>query len=187
MGGMGGATVPNGASLLLMTVQVARKEVSTFRLPARLSIYGPAWIAETSAPVRRIALDFRAGQWLLGGRSFEMMEVAPEEIVRAGSTHVWELANVGGMMGQQMAHPFHVHGTQFRVLSRSRPTDAVTPARSVREGVVDEGWRDTVLVLPRDTVRLQMRFTKYPGLYLYHCHILEHEDAGMMRNFRVTA
>jgi len=187
MGGMGAGAVPNGASLLLMTVNVARKVASTFRLPARLVSAGPAVRAEPSAPVRRIALDFRAGQWLLGGRSFEMMEVAPDEMVRAESTHIWEVANVGGMMGQQMAHPFHVHGTQFRVMKRSRPANADTPERSVREGLVDDGWRDTVLVLPHDTVQLQIRFTRYPGLFLYHCHILEHEDAGMMRNFRVTA
>lgn len=123
----------------------------------------------------------------MGGRSFEMMAVAADEIVKAESTQIWEVVNVGGMMGQQMAHPFHVHGCQFRVLSRSRPVDAVTPPNSVREGVIDDRWRDTVLVLPHDTVRLQMRFTRYSGLYLYHCHILEHEDAGMMRNFRVTA
>ena len=49
-----------------------------------------------------------------------------------------------------------------------------------------QGWRDTVLVLPGETVRVQVTFTRHPGLYLYHCHILEHEDMGMMRNFRVT-
>ena len=44
----------------------------------------------------------------------------------------------------------------------------------------------TRLVLPGETVRVQVTFTRHPGLYLYHCHILEHEDMGMMRNFRVT-
>jgi FtsP/CotA-like multicopper oxidase with cupredoxin domain len=43
-----------------------------------------------------------------------------------------------------------------------------------------------VLVLPGEAVRVQVTFTRHPGLYLYHCHILEHEDMGMMRNFRVT-
>ncbi len=43
-----------------------------------------------------------------------------------------------------------------------------------------------MLVLPGETVRVQVTFTSHPGLYLYHCHILEHEDMGMMRNFRVT-
>ena len=112
--------------------------------------------------------------------------LADDENVRARSTHIWEVSNVGGMMGQQMAHPLHVHGTQFRVLSRTRPPGAASPPLSVRAGLVDDGWRDTVLVLPNDTVRLQLRFTGYPGLFLYHCHILEHEDAGMMRNFQVS-
>jgi FtsP/CotA-like multicopper oxidase with cupredoxin domain len=193
MGGMGGGmgrrrgaggALPNGAPLLLMTVRVTQKVTSSFRLPARLTTYGPDWALDHSAPVRRITLDFRAGQWLLGGRTFDMMDVAPDETVRAGSTHIWELANIGGMMGQQMAHPFHVHGTQFRVISRVNP-DAPGP-QSVREGLVDAGWRDTVMVMPRDVVRLQVRFTDYRGLFLYHCHLLEHEDMGMMRNFRVT-
>ncbi len=188
MGGMAAeGDVPNGASLRLMTVRVARKEASSFRMPARLSTLGPSWNEVPGAPVRRITVDFRAGQWLLGGRSFEMMAVAPEEMVRAGSTAIWEFANVGGMMGMQMAHPIHIHGTQFRVLSRVRRAGATTPEHSVREGFVEAGWHDSVLLMPEEIVRLQIRFTRFPGLYLYHCHILEHEDGGLMRNFRVTA
>ncbi len=184
-GGMGGASVSNGASLLLSTLKVERPERATFRLPAKLSTFGPEWDVQSGAPVRKIALDFRAGQWLLNGRTYEMDSVAPEEIVRAGSTQVWEVTNAGGMMGQQMAHPIHVHGSQFRVLSRVNTGTGAPP--SVKAGIVDDGWRDTVLVLPHETVRMQLRFTKYPGRYLYHCHILEHEDNGMMRNFDVTA
>ena len=41
--------------------------------------------------------------------------------------------------------------------------------------------------LPGEAVRVQVTFSRYPGLYLYHCHILEHEDMGMMRNFRIHA
>lgn len=50
---------------------------------------------------------------------------------------------------------------------------------------VDQGWKDTVLVMPGDRVKLLMRFADYPGLYLYHCHMLEHEDLGLMRNYRI--
>ena len=56
----------------------------------------------------------------------------------------------------------------------------------VAQGFVDGGWQDTVLVLPGETVRIKIPFTHHPGLYLYPCHILEHEDTGMMRNFRVV-
>ena len=83
-----------------------------------------------------------------------------------------------------MAHPIHLHGPQFRVLSRTR--GSTTAASSLSEGVVDGGWTDTVLVLPGETVRIQVTFTRHPGLYLYHAHLLEHEDMGMMRNFRVS-
>jgi FtsP/CotA-like multicopper oxidase with cupredoxin domain len=95
---------------------------------------------------------------------------------------VWEFANQPNGMGMDAAHPIHMHGRQFRVLDRTggRATNAL------REGIVDAGWTDTVLVLPGETVRVLVTFTSHPGLYLYHCHILEHEDMGMMRNFRVT-
>ena len=121
-------------------------------------------------------------QWLIGGRSFEMDDVAADETVQAGSTHVWEFRNQANPMGMQAAHPMHIHGPQFRILARRGGS-----ANALREGVVDAGWHDTVLVLPGESVRVQIRFTRHPGLYLYHCHILEHEDMGMMRNFRVSA
>jgi FtsP/CotA-like multicopper oxidase with cupredoxin domain len=115
-----------------------------------------------------------------------MTAVAPEETVAAGSTQVWELDNLAGMMGMQAAHPIHLHGPQFRVLGRQRRPDAGQERTAVSEGLADDGWKDTVLVMPGETVRILVTFTRYTGLYLYHCHILEHEDMGMMRNFRVT-
>lgn len=54
-------------------------------------------------------------------------------------------------------------------------------------GFVDEGWKDVVLVMPGERVRVLMKFTDHTGFYLYHCHILEHEDLGMMRNYLVQA
>jgi len=108
--------------------------------------------------------------------------VAADETVEAGSTHVWEFVNQPNGMGMEMAHPIHLHGRQFRVLDRT----GGRTINALREGIVDDGWRDTVLVLPGETVRVQVTFTNHAGLYLYHCHILEHEDMGMMRNFRVT-
>lgn len=62
-------------------------------------------------------------------------------------------------MGMEMAHPMHIHGRQFRVLDRTG--GRATHAR--REGIVDAGWRDTVLVLPGETVRVQVTFTSHPG------------------------
>jgi FtsP/CotA-like multicopper oxidase with cupredoxin domain len=131
--------------------------------------------------MRRVTIGFQEGEWLLDARTFEMTATMSEENVKAGSTQIWELVNGAGMMGMQMAHPIHLHGRQFRVMSRQGSASA---GAAVSEGFVDAGWLDTVVVMPGETVRIKIPFSHHPGLYLYHCHILEHEDMRMMRNFR---
>jgi blue copper oxidase len=95
------------------------------------------------------------------------------ERVKLGSTEIWTVAN-DGMMG----HPFHVHGTSFQIFSRD---GAPPPAH-------ESGWKDVVLVRSGETVHLIARFDQPAGddhPYMYHCHILEHEDNGMMGQFTV--
>ena len=86
-----------------------------------------------------------------------------------------------------MAHPIHLHGVQFQVIERRVLPELAAGWETVREGYVDDGWKDTVMVMPGERVMLLMRFTDHTGLYLYHCHNLEHEDQGMMRNYLVRA
>lgn len=182
--GMMGETspLPQGAARDLLTFEVGGGVAQPPRpLPERLCTPPPEWQAVASAPVRRVPLTFMRMQWLIGGRTFEMDDAAADETVQAGSTHVWEFHNQPNPMGMAMAHPMHIHGTQFRVLSRSG-----AEGHPLHAGIVDTPSTDTVLVLPGETVRVQLTFSRYPGLYLYHCHILEHEDMGMMRNFRIT-
>jgi FtsP/CotA-like multicopper oxidase with cupredoxin domain len=87
----------------------------------------------------------------------------------------------------RLAHPLHLHGRQFRVLMRQVDPAFAEDWESLREGFTDEGWKDTVLVMPGERVQILVHFTRYSGLFLYHCHNLEHEDMGMMRNYRVVA
>ena len=84
-----------------------------------------------------------------------------------------------------MAHPVHVHGVQFQVVSREVDDAQRAAWETVKDGLVDQGWKDTVLVMPGERVRVVTRFDGYRGLYLIHCHNLEHEDGGMMRHFEV--
>jgi FtsP/CotA-like multicopper oxidase with cupredoxin domain len=86
-----------------------------------------------------------------------------------------------------MAHPIHVHGGQFQVVERAVSPAWKAAADTMSEGLVDDGWKDTFLLRPGERVRIRVRFARHPGLFLYHCHNLEHEDMGMMRNFRVEA
>ena len=94
--------------------------------------------------------------------------------VRLGSTEIWEVSN-----DAEMAHPFHLHGTSFQILSRN----GMAPPDHER------GWKDVVFVRRDETVRLiahfgQLAAQDYP--FMYHCHILEHEDNGMMGQLTVT-
>lgn len=93
----------------------------------------------------------------------------------------------GGGMGMMMAmaHPIHLHGQQFQILSRSIGDQHGSDYATVKDGLINNGWKDTVLVMPGEEVTIIKPFQDYTGLYLYHCHNLEHEDMGMMRNFSV--
>ncbi|GAA0330709.1 multicopper oxidase domain-containing protein [Bacillus carboniphilus] len=103
-----------------------------------------------------------------------------DEKLLKNTTEIWEVSNDSGMgmMGMDgggMAHPFHAHGVQFQILDRN----GQEPPENER------GWKDTFLVYPNETVRAIATFD-HEGIFMYHCHILEHEDAGMMGQFQVN-
>jgi FtsP/CotA-like multicopper oxidase with cupredoxin domain len=127
-------------------------------------------------------MSMMRGQMLLNGRTFDMESVSEDERVMLGTSEVWEFVN-----DSPMAHPMHVHNLHFRVIERSGVTNAAGDAAGLSAGFTDEGLKDVVLVLPGQRVKVLMKFEDHTGLYLYHCHILEHEDLGMMRNYRVEA
>lgn len=190
MGGRMGAPsgLPQGSAFRVLRLRVLRKENSRFRLPARLSQPGflSRQAVENPDQPRVYSLSFMRMQWLLNDSTFEMEAAKENEIFKAGSVQLIEFSNSGmGMMGMmQMSHPMHLHGGQFQLLKRTAGSDDMSAA--LREGLTDEGWKDTILVMPGERVQLMMRFPSFKGLFLYHCHNLEHEDMGMMRNYRVT-
>jgi len=93
---------------------------------------------------------------------------------------------MGGMGMMAMAHPIHLHGQQFQILSRSVPNGGQGDYATVRDGFIDSGLKDTVLVMPGESIRIIKPFQDFTGLFMYHCHNLEHEDMGMMRDFLVV-
>jgi suppressor of ftsI len=196
MGGMMNASaIPLGSEYPLFKIRVAREEKEERKLPERLTNIERLWReqAENAHAPRTIKISMGHMKWLLNGRDFEMTGAAPEEVVKLNSLQVIEFDNgysegqgmgMMGMMG--MAHPMHIHGQQFQILERVVREDRRKDYDSVAPGFVDEGWKDVVLVLPGEKVTLLKRFDDYTGLFLYHCHNLEHEELGMMRNFKVV-
>ncbi len=90
---------------------------------------------------------------------------------------------MGGMMS--MAHPIHLHGQQFAILDRVAEMVDEEAYATVKDGFVMSGLKDTVPVFSGERVRILKPFDDYAGRFMYHCHNLEHEDMGMMREFVV--
>lgn len=184
----------NGEAFDLMLLRVGRARASASRmidvLPVKLSSLAPPPLPEDVAgwPVRPIRLSMDAnGSWFINGLNFHTCKAGPAFEVKRGAREVWEIRN----NMSSMPHPMHVHGTQFRVLSRSiSPPDI--RARSVDaqgRGPQDMGLCDTIVVWPGEIVRLAMDFDQpFSGRqqYMLHCHNLEHEDMGMMLAFAVV-
>lgn len=203
-------TLPHGEETTVLKVNIVQESTEALTLPERLSTierYALSDALNAAAP-RTFEIAMINEVWSLNGRSFEMDAVADDEIVQANTLEVWEFVNVvngdemGGMgnmpghnMGSndevmtedQMAHPMHVHGVQFQVLERIVDDAFREGWETVSAGYVDEGWKDTVLLMPGERVKLLMRFGNDRGLFVFHCHNLEHEDLGLMRNYQVQA
>ncbi len=119
---------------------------------------------------------FRLSGRSINGRSMDMSRV--DEVVTVGETEVWEVTGL-----DDTPHNFHVHDVQFRVLDVGG--EPPTPDLS--------GWQDTVYVQPGRVTRLLVRFEASEGTtdpstpYMFHCHLLTHEDQGMMGQLVVVA
>ena len=99
--------------------------------------------------------------FLINGQAFDHHRIDTQ--VRLNTVEDWEIVNTG-----TMAHPFHVHTNKFQVISHNGQ-----PAPYA-------AWKDVVSVSPGESVRLRMSFRDYVGKTVYHCHVLDHEDRGMM-------
>ena len=145
-------------------------QVEPLPLPERLVEVEP--LPEPST-VRRLTLNHgmamgRGMMFLIDGKPFEANRIDTQ--VRLGTVEDWELTNTG-----VMDHPFHIHVNPFQIVERNGQPEAY------------RAWKDTVLVPVGETVRIRMRFNDYTGKTVYHCHILDHEDLGMMGTLDIVA
>lgn len=120
---------------------------------------------------KEIELAGMAEDVTINGKKFDMDRI--DFTQKMGEVEVWEIYNKPDEMGG-MIHPFHIHGTQFKVIS----INDEEPPENLR------GYKDTISLDPGDRVKLAVKFDQ-PGIYMYHCHILEHEDNGMMGQVKV--
>jgi blue copper oxidase len=200
MGGMmAGSSLPAGGDYPIFTVNVTRTMSDSPSLPQRLSKIARYQLSDAANPGKPvpIAISETPMSALLNGRPYADNDVQESERIPVNSIQLMDIyhSRGGGMRGMgmmggmgmmlSMPHPIHLHGQQFQILERSVDDARVEDYATMREGFVVSGWKDTVLVAPGERVRIVKPFQDFKGLYMYHCHNLEHEDMGMMRQFSV--
>jgi blue copper oxidase len=176
-----------GEALDIMQFNVKRAICATRILPNKLASPLKLPAAKNRIP-RRFRVHMKGLTWLINGKNYHQSMHDIEFVVKGGDAEVWEIRNDI----RSMPHPMHVHGFHFRVIERrGSPRQVGRQALNI-SGITptDLGWMDTVLVWPGEVVKVLVDFS--PALagkntYMFHCHNLEHEDQGLMLNFRVDA
>jgi FtsP/CotA-like multicopper oxidase with cupredoxin domain len=114
---------------------------------------------DTARVAARRVVTFTQG--MVNNRHFDFARV--DFTSKLGATEIWKVENL-----VHMDHPFHLHGFQFQVIERNGTPEPFP------------SWKDVVNVRRRETVKIVVRFDDFPGKWMFHCHILNHEDQGMM-------
>jgi FtsP/CotA-like multicopper oxidase with cupredoxin domain len=165
LGGMmgGGSTSATGVAQTLATIEYRGRAERKWTVPERLGS-APAALPVSSLPLR----TFQLGQGMMmgGGMSFTIngrqfdanrVDAAP----RLGTVEEWMYVNFSAM-----DHPMHLHTNPFQIVGD--------------DGVPEAAWRDVMLVKAGQRARFRVRFDDFAGKAVQHCHILDHEDQGMM-------
>jgi FtsP/CotA-like multicopper oxidase with cupredoxin domain len=141
----------------LVSVQVTRgAPAPPVTLPTTLRRIVPL---DTSRVTARRVVTFSQG--MINNRHMDLARV--DITSKLGATEIWKIENIVGM-----DHPFHIHGFQFQVIDRNGKPEPFP------------SWKDVVNVRRQETVRFVVRFDDFAGKWMFHCHILNHEDQGMM-------
>ncbi len=149
-----------------------RGSISRLALPKQLI---PVTALPEPAVVRRLEFSMAMGAgrkmtFMFNNKTFDAKRV--DTGVKLGTTEDWDLVNVDP---DRMDHPFHIHVNSFQVVARNGQPE---PYRA---------WKDTVLVQGGETLRIRIPFRDFSGKTVYHCHILDHEDLGMMGILEIRA
>jgi len=159
--------------LEFMTFKTNSESVDNGTVPTKLTTIEKINSNQT-VKTRKFTFEGMGPMVNINGKQFDVDRI--DEELNINDTEIWEISNESGMgMMEGTVHPFHAHGVQFQVLER----DGNPPPSG------ETGWKDTVLVNPDEKVKIIATF-KHDGKFMYHCHILEHEDAGMMGQFKVN-
>ena len=178
-----GGNAQGKQSFKIMKFKVTTATTNTFTVPATLSTINtipPSTAIKTrtfeiSNAMEHHGYPMNDGMQMrhrINGKLFDSSRI--DETVSANTNEIWMFDNNNG----DEPHPMHLHGVFFQVLDRAGGRGNLIASES--------GWKDTVLVMPGEKVRVIVPFENNTGKFVFHCHNLEHEDDGMMLQYQLS-
>jgi blue copper oxidase len=178
--------IGQGGERDIMTISIDRDETETLTLPSTLVSMGEIYDVADIQDEKYWPIVWGGAGFLLNGEEFDMLGTIENERAPGDSLELITMTNSEGNI--KFAHPMHLHGRQFQIHSRTMvDPDSQDSYNTLKDGIVDSGWQDTFMIMPNETVQFLIRWSRHPGLFMWHCHNLPHEDMGMMRNFELSA
>ena len=163
----------------IMKFKITQTVSDSFIIPVSLSSFNTVSPSSSSKTRNFIinAMQMSGGMNMAGihrinGKTYDKNRI--DETVAANATEIWVFDNSQG----DEPHPMHLHGVHFQVFERSGGRGQIIASES--------GWKDTVLVMPGETVKIIIPFSTLTGVFVFHCHNLEHEDDGMMLQYQLA-
>jgi FtsP/CotA-like multicopper oxidase with cupredoxin domain len=176
-----GGNIQGTQEFKILKFKITQTESDPFIIPAHLSSFDPINQSSSSKTRNFIINSMQMGGGMnmnmsgihrINGKTYDRNRI--DETISANSTEVWVFDNSHG----NEAHPMHLHGVHFQVLERVGGRGQLIAS----EG----GYKDTVLLLPGEIVKILVPFAELKGIFVFHCHNLEHEDDGMMLQYKLV-
>jgi len=151
--------------------------------PAQVTVRREITFATERGPLRDLTTG-AAPKHTINGKQFE--DGVIDQMMLLDSVEEWKLINKS-----QIEHPFHIHINPFQVVARFAPTEGMQDPDKPLRFAAPFRWQDTIAIPAASGgkngyVIIRHRFDDFPGTYVFHCHILAHEDRGMMQLVRVV-
>jgi FtsP/CotA-like multicopper oxidase with cupredoxin domain len=175
--------VDKESGVRVLEIRVNKKTKVKSRIPTVLTKLEPIDLSKVKRKRKFVLQAKGPGRLVINNKAMDKNRI--DERVKVNEWEIWEVENAPmgmGMMRMGMTHNFHMHAGHFRVIKRDGSRAKVKPW--------ERGYKDTVKLGLNERVTLLVRHTDYTDSkhpYMFHCHILEHEDAGMMGQFTVEA
>ncbi|MBS1511675.1 MAG: multicopper oxidase domain-containing protein [Bacteroidetes bacterium] len=172
--GAGNAQGKQGFKILKF--KITQKTNTAFNIPSVLSSFVSLTAAQASRTrnfdISNAGAMMQSGMHRINNKVFDTNRI--DESVAANAIEIWQFDN---SLGEE-PHPMHIHSIGFQVLQRTGGRNRLTAS--------ENGWKDTVLVMPGEIVKVIIPFENNTGKFVFHCHNLEHEDDGMMLQYQLS-